>query len=192
MRICVIAGCERTVLARGWCGTHYARWRKHGITDDPYLPTPEERFWAKVDKSGDCWLWTGSTAGIAKYGKFWDGERLVPSHRFAYELLVGLIPDDKELDHRATCPKHCVNPAHLRPATTKQNSENVLGARSHSTSGVRGVRRSHSGNRWQARVTHNGQELHVGSFPTLEEAEAAVIAKRLELFTHNDLDRMTS
>lgn len=27
---CSIDGCERPVNARGWCGTHYARWRNNG------------------------------------------------------------------------------------------------------------------------------------------------------------------
>ena len=29
-RICSIPGCEKSVLARGWCGTHYRRWHTHG------------------------------------------------------------------------------------------------------------------------------------------------------------------
>ena len=35
----------------------------------------------------------------------------------------------------------------------------------------------------------NGKRHHVGYFTTVQDAEAAVIAKRNELFTHNDLDR---
>lgn len=30
IRTCSIEGCERPHLARGYCDTHYARWRKHG------------------------------------------------------------------------------------------------------------------------------------------------------------------
>lgn len=30
---CSIEGCAGAVRARGWCGTHYARWRKTGTTD---------------------------------------------------------------------------------------------------------------------------------------------------------------
>jgi hypothetical protein len=30
MKRCSIDGCENTVLARGWCRTHYLRWYKHG------------------------------------------------------------------------------------------------------------------------------------------------------------------
>lgn len=32
--------------------------------------TAEERFWAKVDKSGECWLWT-SAISPGGYGAFW-------------------------------------------------------------------------------------------------------------------------
>jgi hypothetical protein len=30
MNLCSIAGCERPSEKRGWCGTHYQRWRIHG------------------------------------------------------------------------------------------------------------------------------------------------------------------
>ena len=45
---------------------------------------------------------------------------MVMAHRFAYELLVGPIPDDLELDHlcRNTC---CVNPEHLEAVTHLEN-----------------------------------------------------------------------
>lgn len=28
--LCTIDGCERQLRARGWCATHWARWRRHG------------------------------------------------------------------------------------------------------------------------------------------------------------------
>lgn len=34
-RTCSIDGCSRAKWARGWCGTHYKRWRTTGTTDDP-------------------------------------------------------------------------------------------------------------------------------------------------------------
>jgi AP2 domain len=54
---------------------------------------------------------------------------------------------------------------------------------------VRGVRWQKQIRRWVARVHHHGQEIHVGCFKTLAEAEAAAIAARRRLFTHNDVDR---
>lgn len=43
---------------------------------------------------------------------------------------------------------------------------------------------------WMARIQHDNQDVYVGNFPTIEAAEHAVVAKRNELFTHNDEDRM--
>lgn len=34
-RTCSVDGCDGKVLARGWCGKHYQRWRVHG---DPFAP----------------------------------------------------------------------------------------------------------------------------------------------------------
>jgi hypothetical protein len=84
--------------------------------------------------------------------------------------------------------KRCVNPEHLRVVTNKQNSENVRGASTRSTTGIRGVYRRGNG-KYRATVTHHYEVIEVGLFNTLEEAEEAVVAKRNELFTHNSPDR---
>jgi hypothetical protein len=85
------------------------------------MATREERFWAKVDKDGPggCWEWTGTrTKG---YGKFQaESRRTVSAHRFAYELLVGVIPDGLTLDHLCR-NRSCVNPEHLEPVTIGEN-----------------------------------------------------------------------
>ena len=79
--------------------------------------TPEERFWAKVDKTDDCWLWTANRTN-AGYGHFWLDRRMVLAHRFAYELLIGPIPDGLTLDHLCRV-RACVNPAHLEAVTNR-------------------------------------------------------------------------
>ena len=146
--------------------------------------TPADRFWAKVDKTGDCWLWTACLDKDG-YGLF-VADRTRRAHRLAWELVMGTLPS-QGLDHRHTCPKNCVNPAHLRPASAKQNAENLGAIRSNT--GVRGVSREKGRTRYTASVKHNGKSIYVGRFQTVEEAEAAVIAKRIELYTHNDADR---
>lgn len=92
-------------------------------------PSREARFWKCVNKNGPipsyrpelgpCWIWTAATHG--GYGTFWyENHTKSQAHRFAYELLVGPIPDDLQLDH--LCRVHgCVNPAHLEPVTSKIN-----------------------------------------------------------------------
>jgi hypothetical protein len=80
---------------------------------------PEVRFWAKVDKTGDCWIWTGARS--YHYGIFGVCKGLnAPAHRYAYELLVGPIPKGLVLDHLCKNPP-CVNPAHLEPVTSVAN-----------------------------------------------------------------------
>jgi hypothetical protein len=152
----------------------------------PVRKTPEERFWAKVDKTGDCWIWTAGLNGTG-YGSFKAYNKPYMAHRFVYEMLVGSIPDGMVVDH--TCHvRTCVRPDHLRAATQKQNMENRDGPQSNSKSGVQGVTPCSSG-KWRADVIHNGRQHYLGRFDDVLGAEAAVIAKRLELFTHNDADR---
>jgi hypothetical protein len=152
------------------------------------MRTLEERFWSKVDTSAGpdgCWEWTAYTDKYG-YGQFTHEGKHLKAHRFAYELVTGeLLLFD--LDHRCHNPS-CVNPAHLRPVTDKQNAENRRGAHRDSRSGVLGVHPFRK--RWRAQVGHNGKVIHVGHFDTVEAAAAAVRAKRIELFTHNDLDRI--
>ena len=82
--------------------------------------TPEERFWTKVEKTEDCWLWTASknADGYGQFGRI-DG-KMVSAHRFAYELMVGPIPDGLAIDHLCRI-RHCVNPEHLEAVTHREN-----------------------------------------------------------------------
>ena len=147
-----------------------------------------KRFWEKVSKDADCWEWIAAT-GSQGYGRFWLNGRLELPHRIAYENAFGPIPKGNLVDH--TCHnKECVNPSHLRTATTKQNAENIRDHKPRSASGVRGVR-SHRG-RWRVGVKHLGVEHNGGIFTTLADAEKAAIALRNELFTHNNVDRLST
>lgn len=192
--VCSVDDCDAVRHSKGLCEKHARRLRKFGTTNGGVGcrgRSSEERFWAKVDKAGpdDCWLWTGGKGGTAKhvYGIFRlsAGGKTYCAHRFAYELTHGEIPDGMEVDHRHTCSKLCVNPAHLRLATGKQNKENLRGG--HGRSGFRGVRFDRG--KWVATVGHNGKQHYLGRFGTPEEAGEVARLKRVELFTHNDADR---
>lgn len=79
----------------------------------------EDRFWAKVEKGDSCWLWT-SAKTKGGYGEFHIGSRVLYSHRLAYELLAGPIPEGLTLDHLCRV-RHCVNPAHLEAVSNRVN-----------------------------------------------------------------------
>lgn len=151
-------------------------------TDTPEIAAKDaERFWSKVDKSGDCWLWMAYVTPTG-YGQFGLSGRVCRAHRVSYELAFGGIPEGLVVDHMCHV-KSCVNPDHLRAVTTKQNGENRIGARSDSASRVRGVSWYPRHDKWRARVGHHGARVLVGYFDSLKEAEVAVEAKRKELFT---------
>lgn len=88
-----------------------------------------KRFWDKVDKSGDCWLWTAATAGgrSSEYGVFRlrNPRRQVYAHRFSYELAHGSIPEGAHVLHSCDTPR-CVNPEHLRLGTAADNAHDKV------------------------------------------------------------------
>ncbi len=114
-------------------GTHMSGMKKPGEGQFSVVVSPAERFWPKVDKSGECWVWTASRVGNG-YGEFWDGKRKVAAHRWAYENLVGPIPEGMQLDHLCRT-RLCVRADHLEPVTQQEN-----------------IRRGDSGRMWREKT----------------------------------------
>jgi len=87
-----------------------------------------DRWLEKVEKTDGCWLWRGARIpkGYGTIGSL-NSRETVYAHRFAYEHFVGVIPDGMFVLHSCNTPA-CVNPAHLRLGTAKENSEDMVEA----------------------------------------------------------------
>ena len=112
----------------------------------------------------------------------------VAAYRVSYMLFRGEIPPAMQIDH--ICHNRaCVNPNHLRLATTTQNNENHTGANRNSGTGVRGVYWEADRQKYRVEVISKGKRHRKGGFSNLSDAAAYARELRNELMTFNDADR---
>lgn len=86
-----------------------------------------ERFWSRVDQSAGrlaCWPWTGSTKEKG-YGQTYFMGKVVRTHRLAFELENGPVPNGLMVCHFCDNPI-CCNPWHLTAATAKDNTQDMI------------------------------------------------------------------
>lgn len=124
---CSIEGCQRGRHARGWCDSHYERWRRYGNPTAVLVPsdfTPEQWFWRQVDQSAGpdaCWPWTRYRAATG-YGRCREGW----AHRQALIFALGRpLRSGMEAAHSCDNPA-CCNPRHLREADRAENMRDAV------------------------------------------------------------------
>ena len=117
-RICSIPGCGKPTKARGWCGTHWYRWRKHGHPLGGGTAHGEpERFFREIvmEYEGDeCIAWPFAQDGRG-YGLMYRDGKTQRVTRLICTEMYGLPPTP---EHHAAhlCGKGhllCVAKRHL-------------------------------------------------------------------------------
>jgi len=119
------------------CGTVVTRADKPGIIYSAFLRLKycgyacshiggrhdhESKFWDHVEKTPDCWIWTGGLTDKG-YGTLCKDGRKIGAHRYSYELHHGPLGSAHAL-HSCDNPR-CVNPEHLRPGTHQDNMQDA-------------------------------------------------------------------
>ena len=84
--------------------------------------TPQDvaRFWAKIEQTASCWLWTSTRNPRNGYGSLSIAGLPQYAHRLSWALAHGSIPRGQWVLHSCDVP-HCVNPDHLFLGTQKEN-----------------------------------------------------------------------
>lgn len=90
-----------------------------------------ERFLGLFHVSDGCWPWRGyvSRDGYGRINFAAVGKPML-AHRVSYEHFIGEIPPGLSLDHLCR-NRGCVNPEHLEPVTSAENTRRAAVLRTH-------------------------------------------------------------
>ena len=126
---CQDPSCDKWAWANGYCNYHQQRLKKLGLIKKKRIFGDDlARFHTKykVNPETGCWEWIGfiHPRGYGQFGVWTEG-KTYRAHKFAYERLVGPIPDGMIVRHKCDV-KICVRPDHLELGTQADNMRDCL------------------------------------------------------------------
>lgn len=125
------------------------------------FPSPKtiKAFFHKLEKQGDCWIWTASKRNKGYGAIAWKdretGEMIQErAHRLSYRLFVGRIPENLFVLHHCDNPA-CCNPDHLFLGTKADNNRDMVEKGRHISGGT------HCGDqgKWKRGKNHHGVKV---------------------------------
>lgn len=124
MRLCSVAGCGRGHRARGFCSSHWKRWRRYGdpLKGDIIHGDARRFIDAAVDyKSDGCLLWP---YGVNRqgYGQVAYNGNTYRAHNLVCRLVYGDPSSPRHQAAHACGNRLCIAPSHLRWKTPKGNN----------------------------------------------------------------------
>ena len=85
---------------------------------------------AHIDKSGECWIWTGGR-NVLGYGRIYFRGRFELVHRLMYAAATGEDLSGKVVRHYVCDNPPCCNPAHLKSGSKRDNTHDAIKKRRH-------------------------------------------------------------
>lgn len=125
---CLVEGCVDKYRCSGYCGKHYARWRKYGDASklqhrgDPVETAEDFRSHLKINPMTGCLEWTRGRTKLG-YGRLQFRGEDWRAHRVAWFFATGKKPAG-EIRHTCDNPP-CCNPDHLREGTHADNMRDI-------------------------------------------------------------------
>lgn len=106
------------------CGIYPARANAKYVQGHRPRKDPAVLFWAKVDRTAECWNWTGAV-GSHGYGVCWAGNKIALAHRFVLALSGLDLDNTMQVDHLCR-NRICVRPDHLEQVPQAENNRRAL------------------------------------------------------------------
>lgn len=119
-RVCRQCG-GHTAPRRAYCSSECIGAMRRALP----VKSPADRLWSRVAKTGTgCWEWQGYRLPLG-YGQIGVRKKVVLTHRLAWELTHGPIPDGLVVRHKCDNPP-CCNPDHLELGTQQDNVNDAI------------------------------------------------------------------